>query len=204
MSEKAIFRHESSVTPAMRQALLNQKGCVVWFTGLSGSGKSTTAVALESHLIRNGHLAFNLDGDNFRHGLCSDLGFSPADRTENIRRLGEVARLFADAGVICLTSFISPQRATRELARKTIGPERFLEIHVSTDLAVCEQRDVKGLYRKARAGTLPEFTGISAPYEPPEHPDLSLDTASLPVSACVTQLIALLETKGLIQPLRNQ
>ena len=150
---------------------------MVWLTGLSGAGKSTLATAVEAALIRAGHAACVLDGDNLRHGLNADLGFSPEDRRENIRRAGEVAALFADAGLIVIAAFISPYRAGREAAREAIGAARFLEVFLDAPLAVCERRDPKGLYRRARAGEIAEFTGISAPYEPPEAPALTLDTA---------------------------
>jgi adenylyl-sulfate kinase len=171
---------------------------VLWLTGLSGSGKSTIAAALEAALVASGHLAYVLDGDNLRHGLNSDLGFAPAARAENIRRVGEVAALFADAGVLTLTSFISPYRADREAARSAVGAERFLEVFVDAPLALCEQRDPKQLYRRARAGEIADFTGVTAPYEPPERPDLTLDTATLDPAACVASLLALLERRGFL------
>jgi len=151
-------------------------GLVLWFTGLSGSGKSTLAEAVAGRLQHAGRMTFILDGDKVRAGLNRDLGFSQKDRAENIRRVAEVAKLFADCGVICLVAFISPFRAERQRARRIIGSNRFIEIHVATPLAVCEARDVKGLYRKARAGAIPEFTGVSQRYEPPRRPDLRIDT----------------------------
>jgi len=178
--------------------VLRQRGCVLWFTGLSGSGKSTVAAALESALVGAGHAAFVLDGDNLRHGLNSDLGFSPEDRSENIRRAGEVAALFADAGLVTLTAFISPYRADRESARAAVGPERFLEIFLDVPLEVCERRDPKQLYRRARAGEIGEFTGVSAPYEPPASPALVLDTSAADVSECVGRLVALLRRRGFL------
>jgi adenylylsulfate kinase len=178
--------------------VLRQRGCVLWFTGLSGSGKSTLAAALEATLLGAGHAAFVLDGDNVRHGLNSDLGFSPDDRTENIRRLGEVAALMADAGLITLTAFISPYRADRDAARAAIGDGRFLEVFVDTPLEVCERRDPKQLYRKARAGEIGEFTGVSAPYEPPVDPALALDTSVLDLGACIDRLVALLRERGFL------
>jgi adenylylsulfate kinase len=177
---------------------VRQKGCVVWFTGLSGSGKTTLANALENTLERRGAQAFVLDGDNVRKGLCSDLGFSKADRDENIRRISEVARLFADAGIVCLTAFISPFRAARARAKRTIGPKRFFEIHVSTGLAVCEQRDVKGLYGKARAAAIRDFTGVSQGYEPPLKPDLKIDTARVAVKTAVADVVGLLKKQGMV------
>ncbi|KAB2965017.1 MAG: adenylyl-sulfate kinase [Thermoanaerobaculia bacterium] len=193
-----LTRHPSAVAAADRARLLRQRGCVVWFTGLSGSGKSTLAVALEATLVAAGHVAFVLDGDNVRHGLNRDLGFAPADRTENIRRVGEVAALFADAGLVTLTAFISPARADRDAARAAVGAERFLEVFVSTPLEVCERRDPKRLYSRARAGEVGEFTGVSAPYEPPLDPALALDTSTLDAAACVERLVALLRERGFL------
>ena len=180
-----------------REALVKQRGCVVWFTGLSGSGKTTLANALCEYLLGEGHLAFVLDGDQIRTGLNSDLGFTRQDRDENIRRIAEVAKLFADAGVICITAFISPFRKAREGARHIIGPERFFDVHVAADLKVCEQRDVKGLYRKARSGAVRDFTGISQEYEPPSRPALRIHTAACSVPSAVKALVALLRKKGI-------
>jgi adenylylsulfate kinase len=191
--------HPSAVPAATREQLFGQRGCVVWLTGLSGSGKSTVAGAVEARLVAAGHAAFVLDGDNVRHGLCSDLGFSPADRAENIRRVGEVAALLADAGLVTLTAFISPYRADRERARQAVGGERFLEVHLDVPLAVCEQRDPKQLYKKARAGELTGFTGVDAPYEAPERPDLALDTSALAVEECAAALVDLLRQRGLLR-----
>ena len=181
------------------ETLLRQRGCVVWLTGLSGSGKSTLAHALQEHLLAQGHLAFVLDGDHIRSGLNADLGYSAKDRDENIRRVAEVARLFADCGVICITAFISPFRKAREQARRIIGPARFFEVHVAADLSTCEKRDVKGLYRKARAGVVAEFTGISQAYEPPHRPALRINTAACSVPAGVQALVALLRKKGIFK-----
>src|SRR4029079_16991230 len=167
---------------------------VVWLTGLSGAGKSTIATELERELFSLGKFAYVLDGDNIRHGLGSDLGFSPKDRTENIRRVGEVAKLFADAGVICVTAFISPYRADRDLVRKIIPRDRFIEVFVNAPLDVCEQRDPKGLYAKARAKEIKEFTGISAPYEQPLKPELEVHTDQLTVAESVTRILDYLET----------
>jgi adenylylsulfate kinase len=195
-----ITWHARHVTREDRERLLGQKGVTVWLTGLSGSGKSTIAVAAEQALVAAGRLAYVLDGDNIRHGLNKNLGFSPADRTENIRRIGEVAKLFTDAGLIVLTSFISPYRADRDLVRELHGPGRFLEAYVAASLETCEARDVKGLYQKARAGEIPEFTGISAPYEAPERPELVLDTNRQSVKQSVDRLLGHLEEKGYLAP----
>jgi adenylylsulfate kinase len=194
-----LTRHKPLLDADQRAALLGQHGAVVWLTGLSGSGKSTIAYALEMALVSARRTAFVLDGDNVRTGLNSDLGFDPADRVENIRRLGEVAALFADAGVIAITAFISPYRADRDRARQVIGSERFVEAFVNTPLEVCEQRDPKGLYQRARAGELAEFTGISAPYEPPLSPDVVLDTTSATVDECAAALIGQLTEQGFLR-----
>jgi len=184
-----IHRETSLVTPAQRQALLRQRGGTLWLTGLSGSGKSTIARELERQLLDAGHACYVLDGDNIRHGLNRDLGFNATDRTENIRRIAEVARLFNEAGVLVITAFISPYREDRAQARTIVGAERFFEIYVDTPLAVCETRDPKGLYRKARAGEIQQFTGISAPYEPPEGPALILDTTALSPAGCAARIV---------------
>ena len=191
-----ITWHHQQVTRADRERLLGQKGVTVWLTGLSGSGKSTIAVAAEEVLVGRGRLAYVLDGDNIRHGLNKNLGFSPEDRTENIRRIGEVAKLFTDAGVIVFTSFISPYRADRDLVRALHDDGRFVEVHVAASVDTCESRDVKGLYKKARAGEIKEFTGISAPYEAPHAPELTIDTNGEPVEKSVDRLVAHLEAKG--------
>jgi bifunctional enzyme CysN/CysC len=164
------------------------RGGVLWFTGLSGAGKSTLAIAAERRLFALGYQAFLLDGDNVRHGLCADLGFSPQDRAENIRRVGEVAALLGQAGFIALTAFISPYRSDRNRARQAAGAD-FHEVYVKADLAVCEKRDPKGLYRRARAGEIQDFTGISAPYEAPESPDCVVDTENTGLDACVEQIL---------------
>ena len=194
---KNIVWHASDTTHEERCRLLGQKGCVIWLTGLSGSGKSTIAHALERKLLERRRFAYVLDGDNVRHGLNANLGFSETDRNENVRRITEVARLFADAGVICITAFISPFRAAREQSRRVIGHERYVEIHVSTDIRVCESRDVKGLYRKARAGEIPDFTGVSSPYEEPESPDLRLDTSTCSIEESIDRILNTLEKRGL-------
>ncbi len=182
-----VVRHQ--VTAEERAARAGHAGAVVWLTGLPGSGKSTLAMALERRLFDLGWEAYTLDGDNVRHGLNADLGFSPEDRQENIRRIGEVAALFADAGAVCITAFISPYRDDRVRARAAAGSRRFLEVHVNSTLATCERRDPKGHYRKARAGLLKDFTGVDAPYEAPERPDLRVDTESRDIDACVSQLL---------------
>jgi adenylylsulfate kinase len=191
-----ITWHGGHVGRADRERVLGQRGATVWLTGLSGSGKSTIAVAVEAELVKRGKLAYVLDGDNVRHGLNKNLGFSPADRTENIRRIAEVAKLFTDCGVLAFTSFISPYRADREAARALFAEGDFVEVYVAADVATCEGRDPKGLYQKARAGQIPEFTGISAPYEEPEAPELVLDTARQSPEESVAALIAYLEGKG--------
>ena len=198
MSEKSrrIVWHEGQVSRARREELLRQRGCVVWFTGLPGSGKSTVARGVEEWLVSRGHLAYVLDGDNVRHGLNSDLGFGPEDRHENLRRIGEVAALFADSGVIVLTAFISPYRSDRELARELVGPERFVEVWLDVSTELCEKRDPKGLYRAAKAGEISDFTGISAPYEAPERPDVTLSEA-LTVEQSVGEVARHLEQRGL-------
>ncbi len=185
---KNISWHESQVSREDRERLFGQRGCVVWVTGLSASGKSTIARALEQRLTAEGRLAFVLDGDNLRHRLNSDLGFSPQDRAENIRRVGEVAALLAEVGAVTITAFISPYRAGREAARKAAGGERFVEVYLDTPLEVCETRDPKGLYRRARAGEIPDFTGVSAPYEPPLDAELVIDTSRHDVGECVERI----------------
>ncbi|MPQ66247.1 MULTISPECIES: adenylyl-sulfate kinase [unclassified Pseudomonas] len=187
-----VMWHASQVTPEDRQGLLSQKPITVWLTGLSASGKSTLAFALEQRLLDKGQLSFVLDGDNVRHGLNSNLGFSAEDRAENIRRVAEVAKLMNEAGLIVIAAFISPFTQDRALARTIIGAEHFREVHVSTSLRVCESRDPKGMYNKARLGNLPNFTGISSPYEVPEQPHLRIDTQNVDLDAGVDQLIALI------------
>ena len=168
VKSKNLTWHDGQVTRTSREEMLGQKGVTIWFTGLSGSGKSTVAVAAEAALREQGRLTYILDGDNVRQGLNSNLGFSAEDRTENIRRIGEVAKLFTDTGVIVLTAFISPYREDRDQVREIMADGDFLEVHISADVEACEKRDVKGLYKKARAGEIPNFTGISAPYEAPD------------------------------------
>ena len=191
-----ITWHRGQVGREERQGLLKQRGATIWLTGLSGSGKSTLAVTAEAALLKRGHLAYVLDGDNVRHGLNRNLGFSPEDRTENIRRIGEVAKLFTDTGVIVFTSFISPYRADRDAARALFAAGDFIEVHVAATVETCEGRDPKGLYQKAREGEIPEFTGISAPYEAPDNPELVLETGSLTVEESVARIIEYLEEKG--------
>ncbi len=193
-----IVWHQGTVTRADREKINGHKACTVWLTGLSGSGKSTIAVDLEKRLWERGIRAYILDGDNIRHGLNKNLGFSPEDRTENIRRIGEVAKLFTEAGVVALTAFISPYRADRDQVRKIMPDGDFVEVHVDCPVEVCEQRDVKGLYKKARAGEIKEFTGISAPYEAPEKPELTINTAGQSVEASANQILAYLEKQGIV------
>jgi len=193
-----LHRTAGRVDEATRRALLGHSGATVWFTGLSGSGKTTVANAVEAALIGRGVLASVLDGDNVRHGLNRDLGFSPEDRTENIRRVGEVCRLMADAGVVVLASFISPYAADRDQVRAAHEGVPYLEVFVDTPLEVCESRDVKGLYAKARTGEIPEFSGISAPYEAPSSPDVRIDTTAHDVDASAEIVIAALEAAGVI------
>lgn len=178
-----------------KEALLGQRGIMIWFTGLSGSGKSTVAIALERELQKRGLLCRILDGDNIRSGINNNLGFSAEDRVENIRRIAEIGKLFVDTGIITLAAFISPNNDIREMAARIIGKEDFMEIYVSTPLEECERHDVKGLYAKARRGEIRNFTGISAPFEAPEHPALSLDTSVLSVEESVNQLLALILPK---------
>lgn len=178
------------VKPAERARILGQNPATVWLTGLSGSGKSTLAFALEKQLIEQGRMVYVLDGDNIRHGLNRDLGFSAEDRTENIRRIAEVARLFNDAGLFVIAAFISPYREDRAAARKIVGHQFFIETYLCTGMDVCEERDPKGLYKKARAGLLADFTGVSAPYEAPDSPELSLDTGRATVEEGVAAILA--------------
>ena len=192
VKSKNLTWHEGQVSRTSREELLGQKGVTLWLTGLSGSGKSTIAVAAEAALRDQGRLTYILDGDNVRQGLNSNLGFSPEDRTENIRRIGEVCRLFQDAGMIVLTAFVSPYLADRDAVRALHPQGSFIEVFVDTPIEVCEARDVKGLYAKARAGEILEFTGISAPYEPPVNPDIIVDTSN-PLAECVAQVVAQLD-----------
>ena len=193
-----IAWHQASVDRAARAARRGHRSAILWFTGLSGAGKSTLANAVNQALFERGLSTYVLDGDNIRHGLCKDLGFSDADREENIRRIGEVSKLFLDAGVIVLTAFVSPFRADRDKARDLVESGDFIEIHCAADLAVCESRDPKGLYAKARAGQIKEFTGISSPYEAPENAELAIDTGSQDLSESVDVVIKALQDRGVI------
>jgi len=199
MPSSNVTRQLGQVSRQERADLLGHRGAVIWLTGLSGSGKSTLAYALERRLVAAHHAAYVLDGDNLRHGLCADLGFSPADREENIRRVGRAAALFADAGVLVIAAFISPYQQGREQARAMAGPDQFIEVYLDVPLAVCEQRDPKGLYQKARAGLIRDFTGLSAPYEIPTAPDLTLDTEANDVSSCVDVVIDRLTRGGFLR-----
>jgi len=184
-----VVWHHATVTRGRREAMNRHRGAILWFTGLSGAGKSTLAHAVEEQLHRMGCQTFVLDGDNVRHGLCADLGFSAADRTENIRRIGEVAKLFMEAGVIVLTAFISPFREDRNRVRAMVKPGEFVEIYCQCPIDVCEQRDIKGLYKKARRGEITQFTGISSAYEPPDAPELALNTAETDLQDCVQKVL---------------
>ncbi|VAX08930.1 Adenylylsulfate kinase [hydrothermal vent metagenome] len=200
MAEKStnVVWHHATVTRELREKQNKHRGAVLWFTGLSGSGKSTLAHAVEDKLHKNGIRTFVLDGDNVRHGLCSDLGFSDDDRTENIRRIGELAKLFLEAGVVVLTAFISPFRQDRELARSVTPHGDFYEVFCDSSLEVCESRDIKGLYAKARAGVIPQFTGISSPYEEPETPEMRINTGEDELDDCAEQVVRLLVDRGVI------
>lgn len=182
-----------------KEQLLKQRGMMLWFTGLSGSGKSTVAIALERELHSRGLLCRILDGDNIRSGINNNLGFSAEDRVENIRRIAEVGRLFVDTGIITIAAFISPNNQLREMAAEIIGKDDFVEVFVSTPLEECEKRDVKGLYAKARRGEIKDFTGISAPFEAPEHPDITLDTSKLPVEESVKILLDYVLPKAILK-----
>jgi len=195
-----IVWHHSTISRAQREKLNGHRSCVLWFTGLSGAGKSTLAHAVEERLHRIGYRTFVLDGDNVRHGLCSNLGFSDADRQENIRRIGEVAKLMIEAGVIVMTAFISPFRADREAARNLMPHGDFLEIYCKASLEVCEGRDVKGLYRKARAGEIANYTGIDSPYEEPAKPELLVETGRQTLEDSVAAVLSLLQLRGIIGP----
>jgi adenylylsulfate kinase len=190
--------HIGEVDREARAAAHGHRGAVLWFTGLSGSGKSTIGHRVERMLIERGAFAYVLDGDNVRHGLNSDLGFAAEDRVENIRRIGEVARLFADAGALVLSAFISPYRKDRDRVRGLMGPGEFIEVFVDTPLEICEARDPKGLYKKARAGEISNFTGLDAPYEVPENPEVHLQTANLSIDAAAAQVIRYLDEENIL------
>ena len=193
--------HHATITRADREVLHQHKSVIIWFTGLSGAGKSTLAHAVEDYLHKIGISTFVLDGDNVRHGLCSDLGFSDHDRVENIRRIGELAKLMTEAGIITLTAFISPFKSDRNTARKLVPHGDFLEIYCECPIETCEQRDVKGLYKKARAGEIPFFTGIGSPYEAPEQPELVVSTHKQTLNESVQSVVYLLVQRGIIKNL---
>jgi len=193
-----VVWHHATVTRSRREQLNGHKGAILWFTGLSGSGKSTIAHAVEERLHQSGCRTFVFDGDNVRHGLCGDLGFSQKDRSENIRRIGEMVKLFLEAGIIVLTAFISPVGKDRERVRSLAPVGDFIEIYCRCPLDVCESRDVKGLYQRARSGEVKEFTGISSPYEAPEKPELVLDTNVCSLDECVSKVMVLLSQRGII------
>lgn len=193
-----IFRQQGLVNQVDRQQQAGHKSVILWFTGLSGAGKSTLAHAVEKALFEMGCRTFVFDGDNVRHGLCSDLGFSAHDRQENIRRIGEMSKLFLEAGVIALTAFISPFQSDREHVRSLVKEDEFIEIYCKANLSVCEQRDVKGLYAKARRGEIKDFTGISSPYEPPHNPELILDTGVESLEVCVNKVLAYLKVRSVL------
>jgi adenylylsulfate kinase len=192
-----VQRFRGKIAENDRMRLLGQRPATIWLTGLSGAGKSTLAFALEERLIALGHACYVLDGDNIRHGLASDLGFAPDDRRENIRRVAHVAQLMNDAGLIVITALISPIREDREMAREIIGPDKFVEIYVSTPLAICASRDPKGLYAKAKSGEISAFTGVSAPYEAPADPDVNVDTATLSAADSVARILGYVREKCL-------
>ena len=196
MKNSNIIWHHATVTRELRELQNKHKSTVLWFTGLSGSGKSTLAHAVEEKLHQCGCRTFVLDGDNIRHGLCSDLGFEDSDRRENIRRVGEIAKLFIEAGIITLTAFISPFLEDRNRVRSIFQNGNFLEVYCKCPLEVCEQRDVKGLYQRARDGKVKQFTGISSPYEPPKNPELIVETDKLTLEESVIQVMGLLKTRG--------
>jgi len=192
-----IVRHNATVTRARREAQNGHRGAILWFTGLSGSGKSTLAHAVEESLHKGGCRTFVLDGDNVRSGLCGDLGFTAKNRKENIRRIGEIAKLFMEAGVIVLTAFISPYRADRENVRRKVEDRDFIEIYCNAPIEVCKARDIKGLYKKALSGEISEFTGISSPYQAPEKPELTVNTGTVPLDVCVQQVIREITNRGI-------
>ncbi len=190
--------HHGKITKDDRAKLLNQKGVTIWLTGLSGSGKSTIAVEIEHALVENKHQAYILDGDNIRHGLNKNLNFSPEDRTENIRRIGEVAKLFTDANIITIAAFVSPYREDRNNVRKLLEGGEFIEVYVKCSVEVCEERDTKGLYKKARTGEVKDFTGISAPYEEPLNPEITIDSSTLSIEESTRAVLNYLEENGYV------
>ncbi len=193
-----VVRHRAAVSRPRRETLNGHMSVNLWFTGLSGSGKSTLAHAVEERLHLMGCRTYVFDGDNVRHGICGDLGFSLEDRSENMRRIAEMVNLFLDSGVISLTAFISPLQADRERVKKIIGSENIIEVYCNCPLEICEERDVKGLYKKARAGEIKNYTGISSPYEAPKNPDIELDTGTLPLRECVNTIVTELRERGII------
>lgn len=198
MTENVVWHHHE-ISKAMRAEQKNQTPCMIWFTGLSGSGKSTLAGALEETLFARGYHCYLLDGDNVRHGLNKDLGFSDEDRIENIRRIGEMGKLFVDAGMIVISAFISPFRSERQMVRDLVDSHEFVEVFMDTPLAVCEDRDPKGLYRKARAGEIRNFTGIDSDYEAPGQPEVHVDTSTMTVEECLNRLMEYLEANKIIR-----
>lgn len=197
-SENIVW-HDSKVTKSARRELNNHKSAVIWFTGLSGSGKSTVSVELEKELYGLGVRTYRLDGDNVRHGLNKNLGFSPEDRKENIRRIGEVSKLMVDAGLFTLSAFISPYREDRDEVRELVEDGEFIEVFVDASVETCESRDPKGLYKKARAGEIKGFTGIDAPYEEPKNPEVTIDTDKLTLEESVQEIVAYLKEKGYLE-----
>ncbi len=195
-TDENIVWHNQNITKEKRETLLNQKPCIVWFTGLSGSGKSTIANAVEQELFKRGIKTYLLDGDNVRHGLNKDLGFSELDRIENIRRIGEVSKLFVDSGLIVLTAFISPFKSDRQIARSLVNCNEFIEVFIDTPLEICEQRDPKGLYKKAREGSLKNFTGIDSPYEKPINPEIYLNNGKDDLNTNIANIITYLKNNG--------
>ena len=202
-NDNNIVWHNQSITKEKRLILLNQKPCILWFTGLSGSGKSTIANAVELELFKRRRKTYLLDGDNVRHGLNKDLGFNEQDRIENIRRIGEVAKLFVDSGLIVLTAFISPFKSDRQIARSLVKYDEFIEVFIDTPLEVCEQRDPKGLYKKARDGAIKNFTGISSPYEAPEEPQIHIKTDEHSIDECVDIVINYLIKFGYVKEIND-
>lgn len=198
-SKLNIIKHNSTVSRLCRETLNGHRSINLWFTGLSGSGKSTLSHAVEERLHLIGCRTYVFDGDNVRHGLCGDLGFSLPERRENLRRIAEMINLFLDAGVISLTAFISPLENDRAMVKEIIGPENIIEIFCNCPLEICEQRDVKGLYKKARAGEIKNYTGISSPYEKPLHPDIEIDTGTIPLDECVGKIIKVLQDRGIVK-----